>query len=116
MLFERMCPGVDFLPQPPDPEDIVYEENPGNEDTNESQQQTPPATTEGGTEAVNNEQTLPSDSGTPAVGSESQEPTPPTATEGGTEAVGSESQEQTPPSDSGTQAVGSDDTNKSQQT
>ena len=72
MLFERICPGVDFLPQPPDPEDIVYEENPGNEDTNESQEPTPPTATEGGNEAVNEsqEQTPPSDSGTQAVGSE----------------------------------------------
>ena len=43
VLFERICPGVDFLPQPPDPEDIIYEENPGNEDTNEPQGQVPPA-------------------------------------------------------------------------
>ena len=31
MIFEKLCPGDEFLPRPPDPEDIVYEETPGDQ-------------------------------------------------------------------------------------
>lgn len=35
IIFERICPGEEFLPFPPDPEDIIYEDNPGDNAGNE---------------------------------------------------------------------------------
>ena len=72
-LFTRLCPGEEFLPHPPSPEDIIYEDPANNHDNDEG------ATADSGADEgdATGDQISPTDDETPTADSEA----PPTGDE-----------------------------------